>query len=352
MKISKVRLIAAITTLVLCVLCSAGCKGQVEWYTGTLEDAKLEAEKRHAVILLNVSADWCPSCNELENHFWNTRRGQKAGQRYVAMKMDYEKDSGRRVVKRYNVLHLPTTLVLDKDGTELGRVVGFEDAGAYAKRLEEIAGRPEPRLDVLEKRHAQRPDDLQTMLELGEAYLEAGLQKKGVTTLNRVLDRDPDNEAGVYLDATRILGRYFVRCGVDYYQGEQLFRKAVERFPDADEAWGFRHWIAQAMWDAGNRDGALEYLQELVDQHPDEARSHATRARFLQRQDQDLDTALSEIHTAQKLAPDDHWNHYVEAEILYAQDNIDAAIAALNKAISMADDVPAIYENRLSQWSR
>jgi tetratricopeptide (TPR) repeat protein len=296
----------------------AGCKGKAEWFGGTLDEAKDRARELDTVIVLDVTAKWCPACHELERNFWNSRRGLKTSQKYVVMQVDYDTESGQELVKRYNVLHLPTNLVIKPEGMELGRIVGFEDAGAFADELEKITSRIEPNLETLEKRHAKSPDDLQTMLELGEAYLEAGLQRKGISMLNKVRDKDADNSAGVYLDATRVLGRYFVRCGVDFYQGEQVFRQAVEKFPESEECWGFRYWIAVSMWDGGIEDEAKAYLQELITTYPDDARAHETRARFYQVEGLELDTALADIRKARKLDPENDWYPYVEAEILHA----------------------------------
>ncbi len=345
------RRAGALASVALLAVAGAwGCKGKARWFEGTVGEACARAKEKGTLAVVDVTAGWCPACNELEREFWNTRRGQDASERFVAVRVDFDTEVGKSIVTRHNVIHLPTTLVLDTDGHELGRIVGFEGAREYRDRLDELSKRPAPELEVLEERLAKRPDDLATMLALGEAYLQAGLQKKGVTMLNRVRDRDPDNAAGVYMDATRVLGRYFVRCGVDYYQGEKLFEEAVRKFPDAEESWELRSWIAQARWDAGVEADAKQYLADLVEEHPDAAEAHETRARFLQLHGQDLDVALEEIRKAEKLAPGDHWNYFVEAEILEAQGKRTEALAALEKAIDKADHEVAIFENRLEEW--
>lgn len=336
--------------MVLGLGAAPGCKGKARWFEGSFEEALEKAGDEGRLVVVAVEADWCPACHELERGFWNTRRGQRASERHVAVRVDYDDATARRLVARYNVLHLPTTLVLDGEGRERGRVVGFEDARTFARRLEEAAGSGRRELEALERRHAERPDDLQVMLELGEAYLEAGLQKRGVQILEEVRDRDPDNEAGAYMDATHHLGRYYVRCGVDYYAGEQVFREAVERFPEAEQSWGLRYWIAQALWDAGNEPGARDYLERVVEEHPDHAGAHAAHARFLQVRGVDLDVALEEIRAAQELEPGDDWHRFVEAEILEARGEREAARQALEEAMELAEEIPAIYLDRESEW--
>ncbi len=343
-----------LTPLVVAVVLAAGCKGgQAEWFEGSMQEALAEAEQRQTVLAVSVTAEWCPSCHELERQFWNTRHGRSASEKYVLKLFDFDSEDGQRFVSRYSIISIPTTLVMDKDAHELGRVVGFESVGAYRKRLAEIASRTSGTdIDTLEKMHAQRPDDLQVSLELGEAMLNAGLQKQGIKVLEEVLAKDPKNVAGAYMDATRILGRYFVRCKQDYHYGMQYFQQAVDRFPDTEEVWEFRYWIGQAKWKSGREDEALDYFKTLTVDHGDKAESHAIRARFLQLQCVELEDALSAVRKARELDPADDWNCYVEAEILHKLGREDEAMQSLDKAIELSKEKKAIYIDRKEAWCK
>jgi tetratricopeptide (TPR) repeat protein len=338
--------------VVVAVVMVAGCRGgQAEWFEGDMQEALDEAKERQTVLALNVTAEWCPSCHELERRFWNTRHGRVAGEKYVLKQFDADSEDGQRFLSRFSVISIPTTLVMDTDGHELGRIVGFESVGAYRKRLAEIAQRTSSTdVETLEKMLSQRPDDLQLALELGEAMLNAGLQQQGIDVLERVLKKDPKNKAGAYIDATRILGRYFVRCKQDYYYGTEYFQKAVDRFPDVEEVWEFRYWIGQAKWKAGDEDEALEYFKTLTADHGDRAEAHAIRARFLQMQCVELEDALDSAKKARELDPADDWNCYVEAEILKKLGREDEARQSLEMAIELSKEKKAIYLDRKEAW--
>lgn len=336
--------------VVLLVL--AGCKGgQAEWFDGSLKEALGAAGERDTVLAVSVTAEWCPACHELQRRFWNTRHGRKASERYVLKLVDFDVVEGQRLTSRYSIISIPTTIVLDGEGHELGRIVGFENVRTFRRALGELASRTGTNLEELEKRHAARPDDLQTALELGEAMFSAGLQKQGVKVLEQVLAKDPKNEAGAYMDATRLLGRFYIRCKQDYYYGTHYFEQAVEKFPDAEEVWEFRYWIGQAIWKSGKQDEALEYFEKLADEHSDVAEAHSIRARFLQLQCDEPDAALEAVRRAMELDPEDDWNCYVQAEILRALGREDQAMESLERAIDLAPKKRAIYLDRKEEWA-
>ena len=330
---------------------AAACGGRAEWFDGSMKDALAEAQARGTVLVVSVSAAWCPSCHELERLFWNTRHGRKAGERYVLKLVDFDGDEGQRLVMRHSIISIPTTLVLDPKGHEVGRVVGFEGVRDFSRRLADTAGGRAPTVADLERRHEADPGDLDTAVALGEAQLQAGLQSQGVDVLEAVIEKDRDNKAGAYMDATRVLGRYFVRCKKDYYYGTAYFQKAVDAFPDAPESWEFRSWIGQALWESGKTDEARAYFEKLAADHASKAAAHSIRARFLERQCVDLETALSEIRKAIEIDPSDDWSCYVEAEVLHKLGRKQEALESLDRAIDLAAEDQCLYLDRKEEWS-
>jgi thioredoxin-like negative regulator of GroEL len=331
----------------------AGCRqGKAEWFDGSMKAAQQEAGKRQTVLVVSITAEWCPACHELERRFWNTRHGLRAGERYVLKLVDFDGIEGQKMVARYNVISIPTTIVLDSKGHELGRIVGFEKPRPFKDLLAHLSESTGDRgLQELETRHVKRPDDLQVALELGEALLTAGMQSQGMDVLEGVLEKDPKNKAGAFMDATRLLGRYFVRCRQDHFKGRDYFQAAVDRFPDAEEVWEFRYWIGQAIWKSGSEDEALEYFAKLAEDHGDVADAHAIRARFLQLTCTDYEAALEAIGRAMEIEPDDDWSCFVKAEVLRKLGRKDEAMASLERAIELAPEKKAIYLDRQEQWS-
>ncbi len=99
---------------------------------------------RPAVI--DFSADWCLPCLELEKRTFSDERVRKALEGRDLYKADMTKIGSAETValaERYGILGVPTVIFLDASGQEQKdvRLVGFEDADAFLKRIERAAVR-------------------------------------------------------------------------------------------------------------------------------------------------------------------------------------------------------------------
>lgn len=103
------------------------------------EAAKVASAGRSAVV--DFSASWCIPCLELDKKTFSDPRVKGALERLALFKADMTKTSSPETMalaQKYAILGVPTVIFLDPSGrerTEL-RLVGFEDADAFLKRLE------------------------------------------------------------------------------------------------------------------------------------------------------------------------------------------------------------------------
>jgi thiol:disulfide interchange protein DsbD len=94
---------------------------------------------RPAVI--DFSAEWCLPCLELEKRTFSDDRVRKALEGRDLFKADMTKVGSAETValaERFGILGVPTIIFLDASGQEQKdlRLVGFEDADAFLKRIE------------------------------------------------------------------------------------------------------------------------------------------------------------------------------------------------------------------------
>ena len=94
---------------------------------------------RPAVI--DFSAEWCLPCLELEKRTFSDDRVRKALAGRDLYKADMTKIGSAETValaERFAILGVPTIIFLDASGQEQKdlRLVGFEDADAFLKRIE------------------------------------------------------------------------------------------------------------------------------------------------------------------------------------------------------------------------
>ena len=109
----------------------------VEWekdFSAAIERAQSEGKP----VLVNFYADWCVWCKRLES---TTLRDAKVAallsDRVVPVNLNVEGD-GRELSNRYRVDGLPTVLVLDANGREIGRIPGYMPPTGFLEQVERI----------------------------------------------------------------------------------------------------------------------------------------------------------------------------------------------------------------------
>lgn len=90
-------------------------------------------------VMLDLYADWCVACKELEKHTFSAPQVQQALQGTVLLQADVTKNSAENIalLKQLNVLGLPTILFFNKQHEEqpTQRVTGFMDAATFSDHL-------------------------------------------------------------------------------------------------------------------------------------------------------------------------------------------------------------------------
>ena len=109
----------------------------VEWekdFPAAIKRAQSEGKP----VLVNFYADWCVWCKRLES---TTLRDAKVAtllsDRVVPVNLNVEGD-GRELSNQYRVDGLPTVLVLDANGREIGRIPGYMPPTGFLEKVEGI----------------------------------------------------------------------------------------------------------------------------------------------------------------------------------------------------------------------
>lgn len=109
---------------------------QAGWLQQDLETALARAKASGKPVPVDVYAEWCAECKELDTKTWpDPQVAAWVRDRAVAVRIDtyaVRED----LAKRLGILGYPTVLLLDGDGRELRRVVGFQDPAAMLKFLD------------------------------------------------------------------------------------------------------------------------------------------------------------------------------------------------------------------------
>ncbi|MFA6028510.1 MAG: thioredoxin family protein [Elusimicrobiota bacterium] len=91
-------------------------------------------------VLVDFQAVWCYACYYMDRNVFAKPEFAAASKGFVLLRVDADTAEGRALKERFGVRFLPTVVVADAKGRELGRIVGEEEAPAFLSRLSRIAG--------------------------------------------------------------------------------------------------------------------------------------------------------------------------------------------------------------------
>lgn len=132
--------ILVLTLCALFSLTSFAQTGGVNWEHGTLQEAlnKAKANKKGPnLVFLDCFTTWCGPCKHMANNVFPTKEaGDYFNKNFVNIKIDMEKGEGIDLAKKYGVAAYPTFLILNSDGSEVGRVVGGGELADFIKKVE------------------------------------------------------------------------------------------------------------------------------------------------------------------------------------------------------------------------
>jgi|CXWL01.1.fsa_nt_gi thiol-disulfide isomerase/thioredoxin len=114
------------------------------------EKALAKAKREHAPIFAHFFGIWCPPCNMLEEGVYPTDTFKKASAGFVKLALDADSQLSWDWKERYKIGAYPTLLVLDEQGREISRAVGYrspETLKAFLAEAKALMREPIERVD-------------------------------------------------------------------------------------------------------------------------------------------------------------------------------------------------------------
>lgn len=115
-------------------------KNSVDWvaYSDSAVET-ISSDKKG--IIIDFYADWCIPCKELDALTFSDQRVIDLSKEFATFKADMTKSVSPEVESlrnKYNIIGVPTVLILDPDGGELKRITGFVNADEFYKILNDV----------------------------------------------------------------------------------------------------------------------------------------------------------------------------------------------------------------------
>ena len=151
------------------LLATAAAHADGSWQP-PLDEALKTAAARHAPVLIEFHAPWCYSCYYMQRNVLNGAEWDKARRQAVLVDLDADAPEGAYWEKQLVVKALPSYVVLNDEGQELGRILGEQTRAEFYRQLELIMARTASLDEVRDKVRDGGGASLRAAHEVLKAY--------------------------------------------------------------------------------------------------------------------------------------------------------------------------------------
>jgi thiol-disulfide isomerase/thioredoxin len=106
----------------------------------SIDDALKRAQAEHLPVLIDFQAQWCYSCYFMATHVLTGADWQAVEKRSVFVEADADSPDGARWMAKLGVKALPSYVVLNADGGEMGRILAEQPREKFYPALNRILG--------------------------------------------------------------------------------------------------------------------------------------------------------------------------------------------------------------------
>jgi thiol:disulfide interchange protein DsbD len=129
---------------------AANNPGEMQWHN-SLSTGLALAKERDQLILVDLFADWCTACKELDHITFADTQVQSALKSLVTVRLDFTDSATQEnaaLAEKYAIIGLPSLLFLKANGEEIPgtRITGFLGPKEFLSHLEMVRARLKPAL--------------------------------------------------------------------------------------------------------------------------------------------------------------------------------------------------------------
>lgn len=132
--IRKFILFVVFVTVNIAVRGQAGVKFEIL----TFEEALVKAKAENKLVFVDCYTTWCGPCKLMsEKVFPLTKAGEFFNSRFVSVKIDMEKEEGKKFARNYDVASYPTFFLIRPDGKLQHKITGAYEVDEFIRLIKE-----------------------------------------------------------------------------------------------------------------------------------------------------------------------------------------------------------------------
>lgn len=138
----------------------------------TIDEALKASAEQHRPVLVDFQAVWCYSCYYMASHVLSGPEWNAVQRKAIVVEADADSPDGQTWMKKLNASFLPSYVVLDEHGNELGRISAEQPREKFYPKINAILATGDTLDGLKQKAASGAPDAIADVLEAYQARSE------------------------------------------------------------------------------------------------------------------------------------------------------------------------------------
>jgi thioredoxin-related protein len=344
----KFWILAAVALLAL-----VQAQAEIKFLRGPLSDALARAQTEKKPVMIDFITDWCRWCDTLDARTYSDAAvAGYINEAVVPIKIDAEKGEGIAIAKKYGVRAFPTILLINADGEEIDRLLGYMPPEPFLNSVRDYVTGVNS-LAQVRAAVEKNPGDPAVQYAAAAKYVSRNEPAQALGHFRKLLELDPENTLGHNEDA-----EYAVAVGS--FQADKKgapLEAFAAKYPASSNARKALGTLVSVSLRGEDGDGAKKYFLQYAARYPDDAIMMNNYAWTCAEKKINLDHAAETARAAVALARTDGERAMyldTQATVEFGRGNIKEAITLEEHALGMLKHAPAKerkeYEETLAKF--
>ena len=338
-----------VLSLLFLVILSCSINNDYPWTSIALEE--IINDNTDKLVLVDFETEWCVWCDRLDTDTYTDQRViEFAKKNLISKKIDAEKNNGPQQKKKYRVKGYPTILLLDSEGNEIDRIIGYRPPEEFFNELNRIKNRENTLSDLI-TRYKQSINNSSVKIDLAEKYILMNLPDSARSLLDNIYSFQKKKHQLDFSVSFNLSQLYYKIRSLD--RSIEILDQIVESGVDSsDIAYFFR--LLYKSKRSSDIDALLEYaeLSENIDR---KQKSYWQIIRILKKHKRDpsleaelylkvIDLYTSDYKYLPSLLNSFAWR------MTELEKNLDIALVKINKALEYGEDIKILDTKAEVLW--